>query len=103
MPLIGWAAQAPSPPWDSLAQYGVLGLGVLALGILALRMWQRETARGDRLEDENRALNTVMQDKAIPALLAAANAIGECTELLRELQRDRERDYARMRRDGDRH
>lgn len=101
----------PKPPgWDTFAQYSVLGVAVLGLGFLFYRifnqLWtrsgqelEREVARGDRLEGENRALNMAMQDKAIPALLAAANAITECTELLRELQR--ERDYALRRRDGE--
>ncbi len=98
------AEPAPNPPaWDTFAQYGVLGLTVVALAWFAYKilnqMWTRnaeelarEVARGDRLEAEARGLNLVMQDKAIPALLAAANAMTECTELLREQQRERERE-----------
>jgi hypothetical protein len=99
-----WLAVAPtpasSPAWNTFAQYGVLGVAVLGLGLLLYRifnqLWtrsgdelQREVARGDRLEAENRALNLAMQDKAIPALLAASVAITGATELIRELQRDR--------------
>lgn len=103
--LIAAAEEAPAakPPWDSFAQYGALGMAVVGLAwfinkVLA-QMWARnaeelarEVARGDRLENENRALNAVMQDKAIPALLAAAHAMTDCTELLREQQRERERE-----------
>lgn len=102
------ASEAAKPlGWDTFAQYSVLGLAVLGFGILLYRifmqLWQRsgdeltrEVARGDRLEAENRTLNAAMQDKAIPALLAAANAITECVDLVRELQRELER----FRRDG---
>lgn len=98
--------------WDTFAQYSVLGIAVLAFGWLLYKILNqlmarsadelaREVARGDRLEAENRALNAAMQDKAIPALMAAANAITECTELVRDLQRDREREQPpRQRRDG---
>jgi hypothetical protein len=93
-------------------QYGAIGAGVVGFAVVAWKMLGRDTARSDaalareveradRLEDENRTLNAAMQDKAIPALLAAANAISECTALIRDIQRDRERDYARLRRDGD--
>jgi hypothetical protein len=87
--------------WETFAQYSVLGVAVLLFGwllykILAMLLERstaelaREVARGDRLEGENRALNNAMQDKAIPALLAAANALTEVTELLRDLQRHRD-------------
>lgn len=110
---VGLAVEAPAsaPPWDAFAQYSVLGATVIALAWFAARlvnqMWAREkeilareVARGDRLEEENRALNLAMQDKAIPTLLAAANAISGCTELIRD-QQQRERDALR-RRDGER-
>lgn len=108
------AAPDPSPSqaaWDTFAQYGVLGVAVLLLGWFVFRilnqLWarsaqelSREVARGDRLEGENRALNLAMQDKAIPALLSASIAITQCTELIRELQRDHSR-LRRTDRDGD--
>jgi hypothetical protein len=99
---------AKNPPaWDTFAQYSVLGVAVLAFGwvlfkILNLLLTRsseelsREVARGDRMEAENRELNNAMQDKAIPALFAAANALTEVTELLRDQQR--ERDYEIRRR-----
>lgn len=102
--------KAKTPAWDTFAQYSVLGVAVMLFGwvlykILTMLLERstaeltREVARGDRLEAENRALNNAMQDKAIPALLAAANALTEVTELLRDQQR--ERDYEMRRRTGD--
>lgn len=100
---------AALPGWSSLAQLGLAGLVIAALGTFALQAWKRETARGDALytenqtlHRENRDLQMSMQDKAIPALVTAVAAITQCTELMRELQhdREREREYQR-RRDGD--
>ncbi len=108
----------PPPAWDVFAQYSVLGIGVLALAFVAWRMLMlvitrndqalaRETARADRLEQELREANAVLQDKALPALFASSTAITEYTGMFREMQRDRERDrererdYARRRRDGE--
>lgn len=113
--LLALAEEVPAKPsWDTFAQYGVLGVAVVVLGWFGhkvlTQMWARnaeelarEVARGDRLENEVRVQNAVMQDKAIPALHAAATAMTECTELLREQQRerDRERDYVLRQRNGD--
>jgi hypothetical protein len=110
-----WAAEDSKPPaWDTFAQYSVLGIAVLGFGLLLYRIFMqlwarsgdeltREVARGDRLEQENRALNAAMQDKAIPALLAAATAITDCVDLVRQLQRELERgrDYPPRRGDGE--
>lgn len=80
------AAEAVTPPppgWESLTQYGALGILVLALGWFGWRAYQREVARADRLEAEVSRLHTVIQDRALPAVLAATQAVQECTELLR--------------------
>ncbi|MDP8971157.1 MAG: hypothetical protein M3N52_11825 [Actinomycetota bacterium] len=90
-----------TPDLSQFGQYGVLGVFAGLLVWFAILVWRRETTRSDRLEQENRALHAAMQDKVIPALLAAANAITECTQLLRDLQRDRERQFAHMRGNGD--
>jgi len=115
--VVTWAEEQVKPPgWDTFAQYSVLGLAVLGFGFLFYRIFMqlwarssveltREVARADRLEADNRELNLASQDKAIPALFAAANALTECTSLLRELQRERERErenaLRRRERDGD--
>lgn len=99
-----------TPAWDTFAQYSVLGIAVLAFGWVLYKILNqlltrsseelaREVARGDRFEAENRALNAAAQDKVIPALVAAAHALTEVTELLRDQQR--ERDYETRRRTGD--
>lgn len=93
-----------------LAQYGVLGLFAALLVVFARTAikrdadrsetaYKREVERADRLEAEVTRLNTSIQEKAIPALLAAATAINECTELLRDQQRDRRLGYEHTRRD----
>lgn len=73
-----------------LAQYGVLGLGAGALAIFAKVSYKRETERSDRLEAEVIRLNNLIIDRAIPALTSAANAAEGATELLRDMQRERE-------------
>jgi hypothetical protein len=110
---VTWAQEAINPPgWDAFAQYSVLGIAVIGLGLLVYRifmqLWNRsgeeltrEISRGDRLEAENKLLNLAMQEKAIPALLAAATAISECTELMRSLQQERDYALRRQHRDGD--
>lgn len=49
-----------------------------------------EVARSQRLEDEIRRQNEVLQEKALPALIAATSTIGESHALLRELKHDKE-------------
>lgn len=89
---------------DLLTTWGPLGIFAGILVVFARTVfartderaeaaWKREVERADRLEAEVTRLNGSIQDKAIPALLAAANAITECTELLRDLQRDRRRGH----------
>lgn len=94
--------------YSVFAQYGLLGV------VAALLLWfakgavqrerdgaDRERARGDRLEEENRRLNTVIQDRIIPALTSAARAAEESTELLRAIQRERELDQRLRAKGGD--
>lgn len=114
----GWLAAAADAAGElsglDLAQYGAIGILLVAFIGFAYRAWQRETARSDRieaeakadrerLEAENRRLHGDIQEKAIPALLASATALGEVTEMLRDQQRTRRYyDEARPpRRDGD--
>jgi hypothetical protein len=85
----------------ALTQYGVLGVLAIVLIAFARLAYNREVARADRLEAELRAQNAAIQDKAIPALLAAADAMSEVTELLRDMQRERRLELVRSRQDGD--
>lgn len=82
-----------------LAQYGVLGVFAVLLIIFANSTYRREVARADRLESEVLRLNALIQEKHIPALEAAAHALKEATEVMRELQRDRSVRYREIGRD----
>lgn len=46
--------------------------------------------RADRMEAEVKVQNQVLQDKALPAMIAATTAVSESQALLRELKRDKE-------------
>lgn len=72
-----------------LAQYGVLGVFAVLLIIFANSTYRRETSRADRLETEVLRLNALIQEKHIPALEAAAHALKEATEVMRDYQRGR--------------
>lgn len=77
------AAEAP-PSVDSLAQYGVLGILGAALLWFAQKAYQREVTRADRLETEVTRLNTVIQEQALPAVLAATEVVKDYHALLRD-------------------
>jgi hypothetical protein len=82
----------------TLAQYGVLGLAAGALAVFARVAYRREVERADRLEAEVVRLNNLIvaiTERTIPALAAAASSAEEANLLVRELQRDRERDLLR--------
>lgn len=79
------AAAADAPPGvNNLAQYGVLGILGAALLWFAYRAYQREVTRADRLESEVTRLNTVIQEQALPAVLAATEVVKDYTALLRD-------------------
>lgn len=70
-----WVAAGEIPPGvDGLAVYGPLGALCVTLAGMVYQALRRETARADRLEAELLRLNGVVQDKFVPALLAAADA-----------------------------
>jgi hypothetical protein len=73
-----------------LAQYGVLGIFAAMLVLFARVSYRREVERADRLEEDNRRLNSVVQDKIIPALELARRAVEESGALLLAMQRDRD-------------
>ncbi len=72
------------------AQYGILGIFALMLVVFAKGAHQRERDRADRMEEETKRLNVLIQDRVIPALTSAARAAEESSELLRAVQRERE-------------
>lgn len=79
------------------AQYGALGILAAALLWYAKGATARERdqtdqqrARADRLEAEVQRLNSLIADRAIPALMAASRAAEESAALLSAVQRERE-------------
>lgn len=72
------------------AQYGVLGVLTVLLIWFAKGAHQRERDRADRLEAENQRLNQVILDRVIPALTSASRAAEDSSELMRDMQRERE-------------
>lgn len=84
------AADASGVNLGVLAQYGVLGVFATMLVWFARGAHQRERDRADRLEEENKRLNGIIQDRVIPVLSAATRAAEESGELLNAMQRERE-------------
>jgi hypothetical protein len=83
-------------PSDVLLQYGALGVMVVAAGAIIRVLFQRETAayerekdRADRMEAEVSRLNAVIQDRMLPILHDATQAISEA--LHQEQRKDRNR------------
>lgn len=95
------------PELPAGAQYGILGVLVAMLGsgwlLVPRYVLDRERERADRMEVENVRLNTLIQEKAIPALVDAANAVKESTLLVHDVKRDRDIQAASdiHRRDGE--
>lgn len=84
-----------------LLQYGAVGAVALTLGFFARTLIKREQERADRLEVEAKEarlaynaevsrLNTLIQEKTIPALLTATSAINNSQQLLQSLQYQRD-------------
>ena len=81
-------------PNDVLLQYGALGAMVVAAGAIIRVLFARETAahdrekeRADRMEAEVQRLNAVIQEKLLPILHDATQAISEA--LHQEQRKDR--------------
>lgn len=68
-----------------LVGYGLLGWALAALVYFAKRVLDRETARADRLEQENQRLYTDLTDRAIEALMRGTAAVETSSSLQREL------------------
>jgi hypothetical protein len=70
----------------SFADYGVLGLLAIVLIAFARTAYKRETVRADNSEAEVRRLNTVIQEKYVPALEEARKAAVASMQAALELQ-----------------
>lgn len=92
------------PELPTGAQYGILGVLVFALAsgkfLVPRYVLDRERERADRMEVENVRLNTLIQEKAIPAIVDAANAVKDSTLLVHDLKSEREL-RERLKREGE--
>lgn len=76
------------PDVSQLFNYGAVGV-LAALGAWFARVaYKREAERADRLDAEVIRLNGVIQEKCIPALLAAGAALERSAKVLAERSRD---------------
>lgn len=99
--LPNWLAAVADPSGIDItvfAQYGILGIIAAILIWFARGAHQRERDRADRMEQENKRLHELILDRVIPALTSATNAAEQSTELLRDVQRERELDAIARRR-----
>lgn len=79
------------PPYlEPLMQYGALGAIAIVLIIFARTLLRREQDRGDASAAEVIRLNTIMQEKTIPALLQATQAIAAAQTILQQIQYQRD-------------
>lgn len=77
-------------PTTGLLQYGVLGIFAVILLVLSKTLIRREQERADRLDAEVNRLNSLIQDKTIPALISATSAIQASQLYLQSLQYQRD-------------
>lgn len=74
-----------------LSQYGPLGVITALLIWFARGAYQRERDKVDKLEEDNKRLNSILLERVIPVLAAATQAAEQSAEQLRIVQRERER------------
>lgn len=75
--MLTWLAQASGPdPTAGLASLGVIAVALVMGAMLVYRFGLLpERARADRLEEENKRLNEVFLERAIPALVTASDTM----------------------------
>lgn len=82
--------QAAADPLSSLVQYGVLGIFAALLVMFGRSLVKREQERADAVQAENLRLNQLIQDKTIPALVTATQAIQASQAILQAMQAQRD-------------
>jgi len=82
-------AEASSDVSTNLLNYGVLGIFAVVMVTLIRVLLKREQERADRLENEVTRLNGIIQEKTIPALLAATEAVKSSQDFLRQMEYQR--------------
>jgi len=85
-----------------LFDYGILGIFAVVLLIVARALLLREQKRADEEHAEVLRLNGLMQEKFLPALISATQAIAASQSLLQALQfkQQVEAEAARKAQDG---
>lgn len=78
------------PLIEPLLQYGVGGIILAMLIVFARSQVLREQQRADALAAEVNRLNTLMQEKTIPALLGATQALATAQTILQSFQYQRD-------------
>lgn len=71
---------------EPLLQYGAIGVFLALLVIFARSQVLREQKRADDSASEVIRLNNIMQEKTIPALIAATQAIASAQAILQQIQ-----------------
>lgn len=85
---------ADSPPmggggWpDYLVQYGVLGIVATVLILFARSAYNREVARADAAEKENKQLNELFRDRLVVSLEKSASAVEASAILIRDIRQE---------------
>lgn len=73
------AQATPTPATDRLIEYGVLGVLVSLLLAFARYAYSREAERADRLEAELRTVRDRVEERVLPALHRAIDAVERST------------------------
>lgn len=80
-----YSAAPASTPGIDLAQYGAIGILLLMAIAGLVKMYLRQTKLADDATAQNVELNKWAREEAIPALIAATEAIKAHAEIDREL------------------
>lgn len=75
---------------DALAQYGILGIFAGLMVLLVQRLLKREQDRSDKSDAEVVRLNGLFQEKILPLLITATNALEASQAVLKDIQRKQE-------------
>jgi hypothetical protein len=92
-----WLAETSPIDGSTWLQYGAIGLMCLVLLVFSRALlgfargaYQREQQRADTAETEVVRLNTMILERALPALLAAAKAAEDAAVVIGAMQHERE-------------
>jgi len=83
-------ADNPANLLSPFLQLGVVGVVNIVLFYIARSLIQREQTRADRIEEDNRRINSLMTDQMVPALTKATEAIVDAQRLIEEMKRERD-------------